>query len=253
MGGASRSEKKRKQEAAEARLRAAGISPPTTQSRDPKRTTFIAVATLAVVALVVGVVVLVTRGSDEPPAAPTYGVTAAGGVVTAGSGPIVVDVYEDFLCPLCERFEERYGAELTEAMNAGQVTVRYHAVAILDELTDPAGYSTRAANAALCAVPAGVFPAYHARLFDEQPAERGPGLTDEQLTAFGTELGADLGPCISGGTHADAVAAETQAATTDPALRNADGSFGTPTVLLDGARVDISDTGWLQDAIDPAG
>lgn len=253
MGGASRSEKRRKQEAAEARLRAAGITPPATQTRDPKRTTFIAVATLAVVAMLVGVVVLLTRGPGEPPAAPTYGVTAAQGVVTAGSGPIVVDVYEDFLCPLCERFEERYGTELTEAMNAGRITVRYHSVAILDEWTDPAGYSTRAANAALCAVPAGVFPAYHARLFDEQPAERGPGLTDAQLTAFGTELGADLGSCITGGTNVDAVTAATGAAATDPALQNADGSFGTPTVLLDGARVDISDTGWLQDALEAAG
>jgi len=248
MGGASRNEKKRKQqEAANARLRAAGITP-TTAEKDGKRTTFIAVAVLAVLVLVVGVVVLLTRDSAEP-VVPIYTATASGGVVTAGSGPIVVDVYEDYLCPVCERFEERYGQELTEALNAGQITVRYHAIAILDELTDPPGYSTRAANAALCAVPAGVFPAYHARLFDEQPAERSPGLTDEQLTAFGTELGADLGACISGAAHADAVAAETGLAAATPVLRNADGTFGTPTVLLDGARVDLGDTGWLQQAL----
>ncbi|GAA3222192.1 hypothetical protein GCM10017691_07980 [Pseudonocardia petroleophila] len=250
MGGASRNEKKRKQEAANARLRAAGITPRREQQTgDGKRTTFIAVAVLAVVALVVGVVVLVTRDSGDTAVVPTYATTAAGGVVTAGDGPIVVDVYEDFLCPVCERFEERYGQELTEALNAGQITVRYHSVAILDRLTDPVGYSSRAANAALCAVPAGIYPAYHSRLFDEQPAERSSGLTDEQLTAFGTELGADLGACISGGANADAVASVTQAATSDPALQNADGTFGTPTVLLNGARVDISDTGWLQNAL----
>jgi protein-disulfide isomerase len=237
MGGASRAEKRRKQQQAEARLRAAGITPPT-RERDNRRTTFIAVATLAVVGLVVGVVVLLTRDSGAP-VVPAYTATASGGVVTAGNGPIVVDVYEDFLCPVCERFEERYGEELTTALNEGRITVRYHSVAILDELTDPPGYSTRAANANLCATQAGIFPAYHARLFDEQPAEGSAGLTDEQLIAFGTELGADIGD----------VAAATEAATADPAARNADGRFGTPTVLLDGVRVDISDTSWLQDAL----
>jgi protein-disulfide isomerase len=249
MGGASRSEKKRKQEAADARLRAAGITPPA--AKDSRRTTFIAVAVLAVVGLVVGVVVLMNRDTAEPVAA-TYPVAADGGVVVAGTGPIVVDVYADYICPICERFEERYGTELAAAMNAGQITVRYHGVAILDSYSEPAGYSSRAANAALCSVPAGIFPAYHQRLFTDQPAEGSAGLSDEELTAFGTELGADLGACISGGANAAAVTAVTDAAVGDESLRNENGDFGTPTVLLDGARVDVSDTGWLQKALNPA-
>ena len=55
-------------------------------------------------------------------------------MVTVGSGPVVVDVYEDYLCPICERFEERYGSDLTTALNNNQITVRYHSIAILDEL-----------------------------------------------------------------------------------------------------------------------
>lgn len=251
MGGASRNEKKRKQEAANARLRAAGITPPAA-AQDGKRTTFIVVAVLAVVGLVVGFVVLITQGRSEVPVVPTYPVTADGGVVVAGNGPIVVDVYEDFLCPVCERFEERYGTELTTAMNAGQITVRYHGVAILDSSSEPAGYSSRAANAALCSASAGIFPGYHERLFTDQPAEGGAGLSDEELTAFGTDLGADLGACISGGQNAATVAAATEAATSDESLRNADGNFGTPTVLMNGARVDLGDTGWLQKAINPS-
>lgn len=249
MGGASRNEKRRKQEAANARLRAAGITPPTKAS-DGKRTTFIAVAVLAVVGLVVGVTVLLTRGGGEP-VVPTYTATADGAVVTAGTGPIVVDVYEDYLCPVCERFEERYGTELTTALNDGQITVRYHAVSILDTRTDPVGYSTRAAGAALCSVPAGIFPAYHKALFDNQPAEGSAGLTDEQLVTFGTGLGAtgDFAACVTGGVNAAAVAAETDTAAATPAVQNAEGQFGTPTVLLDGAQVDVSDTGWLQKAL----
>lgn len=247
MGGASRAEKRRKQQQAEDALRRAGISPPTRGGQN-QRTTFIAVAVLAVVALVVGVVVLVTRDSGGE-VAPTYPATAAGGVVTAGSGPIVVDVYEDFLCPVCERFEERYGQELTTALNENRITVRYHAVSILDDLTDPPGYSTRAANANLCATQAGVFPAYHARLFDEQPAEGSAGLTDEQLVAFGRDLGVDLGACVAGAANGADVVAVTEAARSNPAALNAEGRFGTPSVVLDGARVDISDTAWLQTAL----
>lgn len=244
MGGASRAEKRRKQEAANARLRAAGITPPL--AADPRRTTFIAVAVLAVVGLVVGVTVLLNRDTGAP-VVPTYTATAAGGVVTAGTGPIVVDVYSDYLCPACERFEERYGEELTTALNAGRITVRHHAATILDTRSNPPGYSVRAANAALCAATAGVFPAYHQRLFDEQPAMGGAGLSDEQLVAFGTELGAagDFAACVTGAASAAAVVAETEAASANPALRT-NGQFGTPTVTLNGALVDVNDTNWLQ-------
>lgn len=248
MGGASRNEKKRKQEAANSRLRAAGITPAV--KSDGRRTAFIAVAVLAVVALVVGVTVLVTRGTGEA-VVPTYASSADGGIVTAGTGPIVVDVYEDYLCPACERFEERYGDELTTAANNGQITVRYHAIAILDTRSTPAGYSARAANAALCAVPAGVFPGYHKALFDNQPAEGGSGLTDDQLVTFGTDLGAtgDFAGCVTGAANAGAVTSETESALGDQAVLNADGQFGTPTVLLNGTQVDLGDTSWLQNAL----
>lgn len=248
MGGASRAEKRRKQQVAEEKLRRAGIAPPQ-PTRDNRRTTFIAVAALAVVALVVGVVALINTRDAGAPVAPTHPVAVEGGIVVAGTGPIVVDVYSDFLCPVCERFEERYGDELTEAMNAGRVTVRYHPVAILDEATTPPGYSTRAANAAVCAADAGVFPAYQDRLFAEQPAEGGAGLSDEQLIGFGRDLGVDLTTCVTGGTYVDDVATVTAAASANPAARNAEGQFGTPTVLLNGTRADVTNPDWLRAAL----
>lgn len=245
MGGASRSEKRRRQEAANQRLAAASIRVPPKDNRTP----WIVVAVVLAVAAVVGVTVWLARGPGEE-VAPTYTATASGAVITAGTGPVAVDVYADYLCPQCERFEERYGNELTAALNDGRITVRQHAVAILDSATEPAGYSTRAANAASCAASAGVFPAYQARLFDDQPAEGGPGLSDEQLVAFGTELGAHGGfaECVLGGANSAAVAAETEAAASDPALLS-NGRFGTPTVAVDGVKVDINNPGWLQDAI----
>jgi len=246
MGGASRNEKRRKQEEAERRLAAAGIRAP--QKRSSNRTPLIVVAVVVAVAVVVGVTVLLTRGSGS--VEPTYPATASGAVVTAGSGPVVIDVYEDYLCPVCERFEERYGGEMTTALNSGQITVRYHSIAILDSRTTPAGYSTRAANAALCSVPSGIFPKYHEKLFAEQPAEGSAGLTDDQLVAFGAELGAqaNFAQCVTSGANTSDVTSETDSAVANPSLQT-NGQFGTPTVAIDGKKIDLSDTSWLQNAI----
>ncbi len=158
MGGASRNEKRRKQEEAERRLAKAGIQVPQKRNRKPQ---IVAVVVIAVLALVGGVVWL--AGSFGGDVEPTYSTTADGAVITAGNGPVVIDVYEDYLCPSCERFEERYGNEITTALNDGKITVRFHSIAILDERSDPPGYSTRAANAAVCSVSAGIFPQYHKR------------------------------------------------------------------------------------------
>ena len=191
-------------------------------------------------------------GSSTQATAASYPVAVDGVVVTAGqaSAPVTIDVYEDFLCPFCERFETRNADALTAALNEGKVKVNYHALNILDARTTPPGYSTLAANAALCAVPAGIWPAYHARLFAEQPAEGSAGLTAAQLSAIGTELGA--GPaftqCVEGNANAAAITAATEAASANPALQT-DGQFGTPTIAVGGRKIDVSDSGWLQAAL----
>jgi protein-disulfide isomerase len=246
MGGASRNDKRRKQEAAERRLAAAGIRVPQKRNRTP----MIVVAVVLVVAVVVGGAVLISRALGNE-VEPTYTTTADAAVVTAGTGPVVIDVYEDYLCPACERFETRYGNEVTTALNDGKITARFHTIAILDVQSNPAGYSTRAGNAALCAVSAGIFPRYHKKLFDDQPAEGSAGLSDDQLIAFGTELGAqgDFAACVQGNTHVDAVAKETEKARTDTALQT-NGRFGTPTVAIDGKKIDLNDTSWLQKALE---
>ena len=243
MGGASRGERKRRQEAAAQRLSAAGIQVPQKRSNPA----LVIVIAVVVVAVLVGGVVLYLRRSGTETVAPTYTATAAGAVVMAGTGKAAIDVYEDFLCPNCEIFEKTYGNEIVTALNEGKLTVRYHSIAILDSRSTPPGYSTRAANAALCAVPAGIYPTYHQKLFANQPSEGSAGLTDAQLVQFGTELGAkgDFAACVTGAKNAAAVTAETNKAIADPALQT-NGQFGTPTVVANGAMVDLNNTGWLK-------
>jgi protein-disulfide isomerase len=248
MGGAARNDKRRRQEAANRRLAAAGIQVPAKST--PNRTPLIVVAVVVVVAVIVGAAVLYFRNSSTAAATPTYPATASGAVVTAGTGKVVLDAYEDYLCPNCERLEQRDGAALTAALNAGQISIRYHQIAILDARTTPAGYSTRAANAAICAASAGIFPTYHAKLYASQPAEGSAGLTDAQLVTFGTELGAkgDFAGCVTGATNAKAVAAETDKAAADISLQTS-GQFGTPTVAVNGRKIDLNDSNWLKAAL----
>ncbi|MFR9801942.1 DsbA family protein [Pseudonocardia sp. RS010] len=251
MGGADRSDRKRRQAAAEARLRAAGITP-RRRGLGGSGLVLTIVAVVVIAAIVVGVVVTMNDKAADSAAAPTYPVVRTGAVIAAGqaSAPVTVDIYEDYLCPYCERFETAYSDELTTALNAGQVKVNYHTISILDRASNPPGYSTRAANAAICAADAGIFPAYHAQLYAEQPAEGSAGFTTEELTAKGTALGAGpaFGECVAAQVNTGLIENATNTAAATPALQS-NGKFGTPTIAVNGTKVDVNDTDWLQNAI----
>lgn len=189
------------------------------------------------------------RTDDSGAKTTDFPTTLQGAVVVAGkAAPTTIEVYEDFLCPICARFESKYGADLAQAVAAGKAQVRYHPVAILNRATDPPGYAGRAANASICAAAAGKFPAYHDKLFTDQPAEGSAGLTDQELIAKGQELGigGNFAQCVTSGKNIEAVKNATNAAAKDVSLR-AEGAngFGTPTVLANGKRVDWSDGDWL--------
>jgi protein-disulfide isomerase len=255
VGGAERRERERRQAATEARLQAARkATGKASRGGILGNTPALAiVAVVVVAAIIVGVVIAVNRNSAaNAPVAANYPVSRADTVIVAGqpSAPKTVSVYEDYLCPYCERLEQRYGDQMTTALNAGQIKVEYHALGFLDASSSPAGYSTRAANAALCAADANIWPAYHAALYAAQPAEGGPGLSDEELIQKGTDLGAPntFGQCVTGNGNAAAIASATNTAVANPALQS-NGRFGTPTVIVNGSKVDLNDTNWLTEAI----
>ena len=57
----------------------------------------------------------------------------------------------------------------------------------------PAGYSTTAGNAIICAAENGAFPSVHASLYAAQPEENAAGYTTDQLVALGQQVGAGQG------------------------------------------------------------
>ncbi|MCR6704689.1 MAG: DsbA family protein [Cellulomonas sp.] len=184
---------------------------------------------------------------------------SAAGVGSVGDG-VTVDVYLDPMCPWCGVLEQVNGDDLAELVAQQGVTVVYHPVAVLDELSRGTVYSTRAVNAlgvVADRAPA-AFPAFLASLFAEgtQPQEGSEGLDDDTLASLAESAGvpADVTATFTTSTPKGRLFAGWAAAT--PALipLNAQGKAVTPTVLIDGERWegDFTVPGALRAAIETA-
>lgn len=176
-------------------------------------------------------------------------VGAEGVAGTENEGAPTLDVYIDFMCPICGQFEQLNGASITEMREAGDVTLVVHPVSILNRASQGTEYSTRAASAAAWVADRAPeqFSAFHDAMFASQPEEQTPGLSDEQIAQVATQAGvpADVASGIADGdalsTYEEWVEASTEVAGSDPAVINPQTrGMGTPTVLIDGERFD----GW---------
>jgi protein-disulfide isomerase len=205
------------------------------EQRSAQRRRTAAVVTAIVVAVlvaatVVGIAIYHAQSTPSTRAAIPKGGTADGIVVGKPEAKATVDLYVDFLCPYCKQFEETTGPALDRFVAAGTAKVVYHPVAFLDAASAGTRYSTRASNAAACAAEEGVFPQYVRILYANQPAEGSPGLTDDQLIALGSQVGATspaFADCVRQQRYAGWVAT-----VTDHASKA--GVTGTPTVLVNG-------------------
>jgi len=186
-------------------------------------------------------------------------VGADGTAGTTNDGAKTLDVYVDYMCPVCGQFEALNAASIAEMREAGDITLVVHPLSILDRLSENTDYSTRAASAAAWVADQAPeqFSAFHDAMFASQPDERTPGLSDEQLAQVAEQAGvpADVAAGIADGTAHDTykewVGAATEAAGSDPAVVNPEtNQLGTPTVLIDGERFeDWQATGALTEAI----
>jgi protein-disulfide isomerase len=177
-----------------------------------------------------------------------------GVVVTVGKtgAKASIDVYADFLCPICGQFEKTYKTQIEQAVNDGKLQVRYHMVPLLNDRSDPPGYSLDSANAGLAAADAGKFVQFHDALFANQPEEGKRGYDKAQLIKLGQDVGITdpaFAQTVNAGTYDQQINAAFQQIGTDPKLEqdfgNGQRGFGTPTVTSNGAIVSWQDPGWL--------
>jgi protein-disulfide isomerase len=210
---------------------------------------FITILLSVVVVLVclIGISVQSSRAKIAGTVVATNASVSDGVTVGKTDAPITVDVFEDFQCPICENFESTTNANLSELVTAGTIRIHYHTMAFLDSSSSGNRYSSRAANAAICAsdVDTATFKAYHDVLYGKdangvqvQPEEGGDGRTDADLEAYfklALPTATDdqvtaFASCVTSETHAALVAAITDNASKRHVT-------GTPTVMVGGDKV----------------
>lgn len=205
---------------------------------------------VAVVAAVLGTTVAVLKSQDAGPAvAAPPNMTDRGGVVVGNpAAPVTVTVVEDFGCPHCGAFEAEASSLLAGYEAGDDVKVEYRGIAFLDRAFSTE-YSSSALNASACVAansPAEVWKKFHQALFAQQPAEGSAGLATDVLVDLAQGAGATAGTvpgCITGGTYLDWVKAQT-----DSTLGK-DGVEGTPTVFVNGTKVEQTSAAAIEAAV----
>lgn len=231
-----------------------------------------------VIALVAGVLIYVLNKDDDDPAdsasstptpsaagqAPvgsaTAGAPATGtprmefligmGLTAPESRPkVVVTVIEDYQCPACKAFGERFNATLGQIAATPNAAVEYIPIAMLDRASTT-NYSSRAWNASICVANADSesyfdWMVFQQVLFSMQPDEGGAGLTNEDLAQMAESSGAkDARDCILNETYRSFAGPQTNQVMAQPGFR------GTPTVRINGEDVTLSTPEALKAEVD---
>lgn len=166
--------------------------------------------------------------------------SVSNGVVYGKKAAATVDVFEDFQCPVCQAFEQSVGTTLATDVKANKAQVRYHPLAFLDASSNGNRYSSRAANAALCAsdVSIDAFVKFHDILFtaNVQPKEGSNGLANDKFITYAQQAGLTstqvtaFTTCVQTAQHKALV----QAVTDNASQRSV---TATPTVLVNGKKL----------------
>lgn len=135
-------------------------------------------------------------------AATTPAVPAGGEPVASArqDGVLDIRVYVDYLCTFCAGFDETNGAYISSLIENGYTTIEVHPIAVLDRASQGTRYSTRAANAAACMAnySPDQFWAWNTLMFQQQPDENSPGLSDDELIALTEQAGAQRATRVAG-------------------------------------------------------
>lgn len=119
------------------------------------------------------------------------------------NAPVHVIEWGDYQCPACKSFEQRFFPTIVEQYIAtGKVRWEFRDFAFIG------AESTRAAEAAYCALDQGKFWEFHAALYANQTGENVGAFSDRRLEEIARVVGLDVGQfrsCLRDGTHKEEV------------------------------------------------
>ncbi|MEV1175828.1 thioredoxin domain-containing protein [Nonomuraea sp. NPDC049784] len=184
----------------------------------------LAVALACVAIAVLGVLALSRPGESSEEVRLARQVDGSMVLADRSSDAPVLDVYEDFDCPVCKELHTRVDATIRKLAVEGKVKVVFHPVTIFKD--EPMrSNSIRAAAAARC-VPEESWLTFRDELYAMQPAPHGEasGFAVEDLVKAARQAGASVDECVRSQSYAKAHLEETAKVSLE----------GTPTVLLNG-------------------
>jgi len=195
---------------------------------------WVSIAVVVALVAVAFLVVTLNNSVDDPGEAPqAANVDFETGAILVGDGENTFDTYIDFMCPVCNDFEQAYGPEIEKLVDDGTITLGIHPISILDRASQGTEYSTRAANAMYCvAVEDGeaAVPFMQA-MYANQPAEGSTGLTDDEILEIAAAVGVDgIDDCVTSGKYSQFVADMTEKTPVQPGAAG----IGTPTIVVNG-------------------
>ena len=94
-----------------------------------------------------------------------------------------IDIWEDFQCPVCARFEQTNGDYIEKLIEEKKAKVVFHTLSFLGP------ESVLAANAAACASDENKFLGFHRAFYQNLPAENSGAVTADYLVALGQGVG----------------------------------------------------------------
>ncbi|MBX9808971.1 DsbA family protein [Candidatus Gracilibacteria bacterium] len=149
-----------------------------------------------------------------------------------GSGKMQVEVFADFQCPACIASNESLMPIFEEYAASGKLTITYRQFPLTSIHKNAKGD----AIAALCSAEGGKFMEYKKVLYALEKSKASKAVTDTERVALAKGIGLDeakFASCLS--TRAFEKQVES-----DMALGESRGVNGTPTIFLDGIKLDMS-------------
>jgi protein-disulfide isomerase len=164
-------------------------------------------ASVAIVAIVVAIIIFnENRARSAPVAQPDVPAEWINrNIAGSPDAPVVVQLWEDFLCPSCQSFATTIKPQLfANYVKSGQVRVEYHYFPLQQH--NPG--ATMTALAAECAADQGMFWPYHDRVFQMARAEQQGATEFDDLVSYAAGMGMDenrFRTCLSSQEHRDTV------------------------------------------------
>lgn len=150
------------------------------------------------------------------------------GIVFNAQAKPTIDIWEDFQCPVCQRFEATNNDYINTIVKAGKAKVVFHIMSFIG------AESVTAAAASACAADAGKFLEFHRALYVNQPSTENSGQwTDPTLIILGGTAGItskDFASCVSSGKYLN----WTKSVEANAAKK---GINATPTVFVNGKEI----------------